>query len=112
MRSTPADAVDAVPSDVSPAPSDVGATSNGGGGGYKDFSLASELVSTIESSVGDGYIPYSEADKRYRVYIYIFRPYVCSHDKTFFVRFVTPTNRANGLESYLYCVRLAVGFLR
>ncbi|CAN0561090.1 unnamed protein product [Ectocarpus sp. 12 AP-2014] len=46
--SSPADAVDAFPSDAS----------SGG------FSLANELLQTILSGVGEGYIPYSEADKR------------------------------------------------
>lgn len=58
LRSSPADAVDAVPSDVS--------QNDGDSATYQsDFSMANDLLQTIYSGVGDGYIPYSEADKRY-----------------------------------------------
>ncbi|CAM9664397.1 unnamed protein product, partial [Ectocarpus sp. 4 AP-2014] len=55
--SSPADAVDAFPSDVSPNASSPTPPASGG------FSLANELLQTVLSGVGEGYIPYSEADK-------------------------------------------------
>ncbi|CAM9393928.1 unnamed protein product [Ectocarpus sp. 12 AP-2014] len=55
--SSPADAVDAFPSDVSPDASSSTPPASGG------FSLANDLLQTVLSGVGEGYIPYSEADK-------------------------------------------------
>ena len=61
MRSSPPDAVDAVPSDVSPE--DSTPPSSPAPAGESGFSLANELLQTIYAGVGEGYIPYSEADK-------------------------------------------------
>lgn len=70
LRSSPADAaVDAFPSDVSPdsdSDSDSSPATTGGAGGGGDssgLSLANELLQTVYSGVGEGYMPYSEADK-------------------------------------------------
>lgn len=55
-RSSPADAVDAVPSDVS---REYDPTTD-----QSDFGLANDLLRTIYSGVGESYVPYSETDKR------------------------------------------------
>eukprot|EP00903_Cladosiphon_okamuranus_P010768 g10174.t1 len=64
LRSTPPDAVDAVPSDVSPAAEDTPPSPPApAGAGGSGFSLANELLQTTYAGVGESYIPYSEADK-------------------------------------------------
>lgn len=56
------DAVDAIPSDVTP---EFDSMSEGGSNAAEpDLGLARDLLQIISSSVGDDYIPYSEADKR------------------------------------------------
>lgn len=57
------DAIDTMPSDVTP---EFDSMSEGGPNTAEpDLALAIDLLRVISSSVGDGYIPYSEADKRY-----------------------------------------------
>ncbi|CAN0052489.1 unnamed protein product [Pylaiella littoralis] len=64
LRSSPAGAsVDASPSDVSPEYSSSSSSSAATTAEGDGFSLANELLQTVFSGVGEGYIPYSEADK-------------------------------------------------
>lgn len=66
LMSSPTDAVDEVPSDVSQAEYVPTGTSSAASTGLPTpgFSLADELIETINSGVGEGYIPFSETDKK------------------------------------------------
>lgn len=55
--------MDAFPSDVSPEYSSSSSPSAATTAEGDGFSLANELLQTVFSGVGEGYIPYSEADK-------------------------------------------------